>query len=67
MGQTMRRAKLEIYRDGRGEWRWRLKASNGRIIADSGEGYRRLGSARRAANRVRSILAGDVPVVEVQP
>lgn len=27
------------YRDAAGEWRWRLKASNGRIIADSGEGY----------------------------
>lgn len=21
------------------EWRWRLRASNGRIVADSGEGY----------------------------
>ena len=27
------------YRDNKDEWRWRLKASNGRIIADSGEGY----------------------------
>jgi uncharacterized protein YegP (UPF0339 family) len=27
------------YKDARGEWRWRLKASNGRILADSGEGY----------------------------
>ena len=61
----MRRAKLEIYRDGRREWRWRLKASNGRIMADGGEGYRRLGSARRAANRVRSILATDALVTEV--
>ena len=26
------------YKDNKGEWRWRLKASNGRIIADSGEG-----------------------------
>ena len=66
MGQAMRRAKLEIYRDGQGEWRWRLRASNGRIMADSGEGYRRLSSARHAANRVRSILAGDALVVEVK-
>jgi uncharacterized protein YegP (UPF0339 family) len=29
----------EYYEDSKGEWRWRLKASNGRIIADSGEGY----------------------------
>ena len=65
MGQAMRRAKLEIYRDGRGEWRWRLRASNGRIVADSGEGYRRRASVYQAIGRVKSILAGDVPVVEV--
>ena len=62
----MRTPKLENYRDGRREWRWRLKASNGRIVADSGEGYRRRASARHAAARVRTILAGDLPVVEVQ-
>jgi uncharacterized protein YegP (UPF0339 family) len=27
------------YKHAKGEWRWRLKAANGRIIADSGEGY----------------------------
>jgi len=63
----MRTPKLEIYRDGRREWRWRLKASNGRIMADSGEGYRRRASVYEAVGRVMSILAGDVPVVEVQP
>lgn len=30
-----------VYRDKRKEWRWRLTASNGRILADSGEGYKR--------------------------
>lgn len=30
--------KYEMYKDNRGEWRWRLKAGNGEIIA-SGEGY----------------------------
>ena len=62
----MRRAKLQIYRDVRREWRWRLRASNGRILADSGEGYRRRASARHAAARVRTILAGDALAVEVQ-
>lgn len=28
-----------IYKDTRGEYRWRYVASNGNIIADSGEGY----------------------------
>jgi len=62
----MRCAKLEIYRDGRREWRWRLRASNGRILADSGEGYRRLASARQAVQRVRSVLAGDALLTEVR-
>jgi uncharacterized protein YegP (UPF0339 family) len=28
------------HKDTKGDWRWRLKASNGRIIADSCEGYK---------------------------
>jgi len=27
------------YQDSQRQWRWRLRTSNGRIIADSGEGY----------------------------
>lgn len=27
------------FRDANNQWRWHLKASNGRIIASSGEGY----------------------------
>jgi len=30
---------FEVYRDHAYHWRWRLKAANHRIIADSGEGY----------------------------
>ena len=29
-----------VFKDSSGEWRWHLRASNDRIIADSGEGYR---------------------------
>ena len=28
-----------IFKDNTGQYRWNLKASNGRIIADSAEGY----------------------------
>jgi len=28
-----------VYKDTQGYWRWRLKAANNRIIADSGESY----------------------------
>jgi uncharacterized protein YegP (UPF0339 family) len=32
--------KFETYADAKGETRWRLKASNGQIIATSGQGYK---------------------------
>ena len=34
------RRTFQVYRDAGGEWRWRLSAGNGEIIAASGEGYR---------------------------
>lgn len=30
-----------VFRDGKREWRWCLRARNGRIVACSGEGYKR--------------------------
>ncbi|MES2459913.1 MAG: DUF1508 domain-containing protein, partial [Armatimonadota bacterium] len=33
-------AKFQIYKDGKGEFRWRMKAGNGEVIADSNEGYK---------------------------
>jgi len=35
-----KKAIIEIYRDKKSEWRWRLKAMNGKIIANAGEGYK---------------------------
>ena len=31
---------FEVFKDRAGEFRWRLKSSNGQIIAVSGEGYK---------------------------
>ena len=39
LGGTMRTGKFEINQDKKKEWRFRLKSSNGRIIATS-EGYK---------------------------
>ena len=41
------------YKDARGEWRWRLKASNGRILADSGEGYKSEQECKADIDRVK--------------
>jgi len=46
-------AEYELYEDNSGDWRWRLVASNGRIIADSAEGYSSKGAAEDAIDRIR--------------
>lgn len=45
---------FHTYKDSRGEWRWQLQAANGRVVADSGEGYSSLSAVREAAERVKS-------------
>jgi uncharacterized protein YegP (UPF0339 family) len=32
-------AKFQIYTDAKGEYRWRFRANNNKIVADSAEGY----------------------------
>jgi hypothetical protein len=50
-----RRQTFEVYEDAAGQWRWRLVAPNGNIIADSGEGY----SSKQGAKRgIESVKAG---------
>jgi uncharacterized protein YegP (UPF0339 family) len=39
---TMRTKKLVFYRDKKGEYRWRTIGANGKVTADSGEGYKTL-------------------------
>lgn len=39
---------FDIYQDKGGDWRWRLRARNGRIVADSAEGYASKRNAHRA-------------------
>lgn len=38
--EPVKASTLVYYLDDAGEWRWHLVASNHRIIADSGQGYR---------------------------
>ena len=41
-------AGIEVFEDAAGEYRWRLVHRNGKILADSGEGYTTRSNARRA-------------------
>lgn len=53
--------KYEMYRDTRNEWRWRLKAANGNIIATSGEGYVNKADCENAIHLVKS--SSSAPIV----
>jgi len=50
-------AKFELYKDARGEFRWRLVASNGQMIANSGEGYKSKDSAKSGIESVKKNAA----------
>jgi uncharacterized protein len=51
---------FEFYKDAADEWRWNLHAANGRIIADSGEGYKNRGDMMRGISLVRG--SASIPV-----
>ena len=57
--------KFEVYADKRGEYRWRLKASNGIAIASSGEGYK---AKRDCLAGIASVQknAPDSPILELE-
>jgi hypothetical protein len=58
---------FEMYKDAAGEWRFRLVASNGQIIAVSGEGFvsknnclDSINLVKRAASNARVINISEV-------
>lgn len=63
----MTRAKVavELFKDTKKEWRWRAIASNGKIIATSGEGYKRIrGATNGFAAFYNAVLMGRIYVKE---
>lgn len=50
----------EIYTDKRGDLRWRAIGANGKIVADSAEGYKRMEDLRRGMVVARQALS-NVP------
>ena len=55
--------KFELYQDKASKWRFRLKASNGQVIA-SGEGYESKAAAENGIASVQKNAPG-APTVEV--
>lgn len=62
---NMKKYTFEIYRDKKKEFRWRLKASNGRIIAESGESYQRKGMMMKTLKKLISSMSSVEKVVDV--
>lgn len=56
---------FQMYKDTRGEWRWALIGGNGRVIADSAEGYRDKRDCRAGIELVRE--AAGVEVRDPEP
>lgn len=55
--------KFKLYQDDAREWRWTLRARNGRVVADGSEGYKRKGACRKAVERLRDAIA-RAPIVD---
>lgn len=56
----MNRPRLTYYVDANGLWRWRFQAANGRIVADSGQGYKTRENAEKGWAAIdRACFAGD--------
>jgi uncharacterized protein YegP (UPF0339 family) len=54
--------KYHVYQDTGGKWRWRLKAANGQIVADSGQGYSSKQACKEGIDIVKD--SADAPVVD---
>lgn len=61
---TQKNPKFEIYQDKKGEYRFRLKATNGQIIATS-EGYKAMKSCVNGIESVKKNVV-DAPTVKAE-
>ncbi len=52
----MKHPRFHVFEDKAGQWRWHLKAANGRIIAQ-GESHTRKRDAERAVETVKAAAA----------
>ena len=60
----MKKGKFEVYKDRKKQWRWRLKASNGRVIAQ-GESYKSRTATLNGINSVMCFAHVGTEIAEV--
>jgi uncharacterized protein YegP (UPF0339 family) len=54
------KSTFEVYEDAKKDYRWRLKASNGQIVASSAEGYKTKADAESAVATVKKAAKAAV-------
>jgi uncharacterized protein YegP (UPF0339 family) len=54
------KSHFEVYEDAKKQYRWRLKASNGQVVASSAEGYKTKSDCESAVEMVRKAAKAAV-------
>jgi len=57
--------QIEFYEDAANEWRWRARADNDEIVADSGEGYANLADCEGGLIALANALRKPARLVEL--
>lgn len=58
--EEARELSFQVFKDAKGEWRWRLLAANGKRIAGSGEGYKSKSACIAAIELVRKSATAPI-------
>jgi uncharacterized protein YegP (UPF0339 family) len=60
---------FDIYKDVTGDWRWKLWAKNGKVVADSAEGYKNRNHALTMVGKIKEGMPSVAVAIEgvVQP
>jgi uncharacterized protein YegP (UPF0339 family) len=51
--------KFEMYKDGKEEYRWRLKSSNGKVLATAGQGFKSKRSCETSIDNIKNGAGSD--------
>lgn len=53
--------KIEIYKDRKKEWRFRIKSRNGKVLAH-GEGYKDKRNIKKALEAIETVVLSEEPI-----
>lgn len=61
IASVIRPIYTDIYKDGKGEWRYRFRAANGNILCASGDGYSSRQGCKTAMTKfINKIKTGEI-------